>query len=76
MCRAFFVIVSLMINVTPNLKSVCKLLKGLHIVYYVHNLVYSRLFFIGIIIVCVIIYINVIIICYNSLSNQESNTKF
>ena len=37
---------SLVINVTPNLTSVCILLKGLHIAYYVHKLVYSRLNFI------------------------------
>ena len=35
MCRTSFVVVSLVINVTPNFTSVCTLLKGLHIAYYV-----------------------------------------
>ena len=56
MCHASFFVV---IIVTPNLWNVYILLKVLHIVEYVHNLVYFRLYFTGIISACIIVKTNI-----------------
>ena len=62
MCHASFLVVSIMINVTLNLSNVCILLKSLHIAQYVHNLVYSRVYFTGIITAFIIVNTNILIL--------------